>query len=175
MPNLTFGPPVVGKIRGSVEKPSSKYGKGTFDCHMMIAEPKKWVKEFKKAGCDLYCFHYEAAIDSSAAESPEEKTDARTSPRELIRYIHQQGMLAGIAIKPATPVDVLWELLENAQEEERPDVSLVRPCPFRIPAELLLDLEHNLAWEGVYEGNMDQKNSVVLTQSLLPFSRWSWS
>jgi ribulose-phosphate 3-epimerase len=47
----------------------------------------------------------------------------KTSPRELIRYIHDNGMLAGIAIKPATPVDVLWEILESPIDKERPDVS----------------------------------------------------
>lgn len=122
VPNLTWGPPIVAKIRGHVEKPTEGFGKGTFDCHMMIAEPKKWVKEFKKAGCDLYCFHYEAAF-SSAAESPEAKSDEKTSPKELIRYIHDQGMLAGIALKPATSVDVLWEILESEDPKERPDVS----------------------------------------------------
>jgi ribulose-phosphate 3-epimerase len=121
VPNLTFGPPIVVKIRGHVDKPTEKYGKGTFDCHMMIAEPKKWVKEFKAAGCDLYCFHYEAA-HSSAAESPEAQSDEKTNPRALIRYIHEQGMLAGIAIKPSTPVDVLWDILENPAQEEKPDV-----------------------------------------------------
>merc|ERR1711939_540874 len=58
-PNITFGAPVVTKIRSHVDRPTAKHGKGTFDCHMMIAEPKKWVKEFQNAGCDLYCFHYE--------------------------------------------------------------------------------------------------------------------
>ncbi|ROT37035.1 ribulose-phosphate 3-epimerase [Sodiomyces alkalinus F11] len=125
VPNLTFGPPVVVKIRSHVVKPTEDYGKGTFDCHMMIAEPKKWVKEFKKAGCDLYCFHYEASIDSSAAESPEEVTDRRSSPRELIQYIHEQGMLAGIALKPATPVDVLWDILASPEKLERPDMVLI--------------------------------------------------
>lgn len=38
MPNITFGAPVVTKIRSHVAKPSEKHGKGTFDCHMMIAE-----------------------------------------------------------------------------------------------------------------------------------------
>ncbi|KAK5655435.1 hypothetical protein OQA88_5706 [Cercophora sp. LCS_1] len=124
VPNLTWGPPVVAKIRPHVEKPAQHYGKGTFDCHMMIAEPKKWVKEFKNAGCDLYCFHYEAAF-SSAAESPEVTTELKTNPRELIRYIHDLGMLAGIAIKPATPVDVLWDVLDSPHEKERPDMVLV--------------------------------------------------
>ncbi|KAI1862270.1 uncharacterized protein JN550_010277 [Neoarthrinium moseri] len=124
VPNLTFGPPVVAKIRKHVDKPSAKYGRGTFDCHMMIAEPKKWVKEFKNVGCDLYCFHYEAAF-SSAAESPEGKSDAKTNPKELIRYIHDQGMLAGIALKPATGVEVLTEILESSDEKERPDMVLI--------------------------------------------------
>ncbi len=38
VPNMTFGAPVVTKIRPHVHKPSQPNGKGTFDCHMMIAE-----------------------------------------------------------------------------------------------------------------------------------------
>lgn len=38
-------------------------------------------------------------------------------------------MLAGIAIKPDTKVDVLWDILENPQQEERPDVSAAPACP----------------------------------------------
>lgn len=87
-------------------------------------QPKKWVKEFQKAGCDLYCFHYEAAVSSTAAESPESTSDAKTNPKELIRYIHDQGMLAGIAIKPDTKVDVLWDILESDVEAEKPDVGV---------------------------------------------------
>ncbi|KAI9171484.1 Prolyl 3,4-dihydroxylase ofd1 [Paramyrothecium foliicola] len=124
VPNITFGAPVVAKIRKHVDKPTKSYGRGTFDCHMMIAEPKKWVKEFQKAGCDLYCFHYEAAF-SSDAESPEETSDKKTNPKALIRYIHDCGLLAGIAIKPDTSVDVLWDILENTEEKERPDMVLV--------------------------------------------------
>lgn len=88
---------------------------------MMIAEPKRWVREFKDAGCDLYCFHYEAAF-STAAETPSAQSNDKTNPKDLIRYIHSLGLLAGIAIKPKTDVDVLWELLENPVENERPDV-----------------------------------------------------
>lgn len=123
VPNMTFGAPVVTKIRSHVDRPTTAQGKGTFDCHMMIAEPKKWVREFKKAGCDLYCFHYEAAISSTAAEEPSATSDKKTSPKELIRYIHSEGMQAGIAIKPSTKVDVLWDILENSNKEEVPDVS----------------------------------------------------
>ena len=122
VPNITFGAPVVSTIRPHVSRPSTRYGKGTFDCHMMISEPKKWVKDFQKAGCDLYCFHYEAAMESTAATSPEESSKEKTSPKEMIRYIHECGMAAGIALKPETGVDVLWEILESPDARERPDV-----------------------------------------------------
>jgi ribulose-phosphate 3-epimerase len=133
VPNMTFGPPVVTKIRSHVDRPTTAKGKGTFDCHMMIAEPKKWVRDFKKAGCDLYCFHYEAAISSTAADSPSGKSDKKTSPKELIRFIHSEGMQAGIAIKPSTPVDVLWDILESPNKQEVPDVSTCSPAPPRSP------------------------------------------
>ncbi|KAF2727259.1 ribulose-phosphate 3-epimeras-like protein [Polyplosphaeria fusca] len=125
VPNITFGAPVVTKIRSHVDRPTGAYGRGTFDCHMMIAEPKRWVRDFQKAGCDLYCFHYEAAVSSTAADTPAGTSDAQTSPKELIRFIHELGMQAGIAIKPKTPVDVLWDILENPVSEERPDMVLV--------------------------------------------------
>ncbi|KAH0829778.1 hypothetical protein FOPE_10778 [Fonsecaea pedrosoi] len=38
VPNITFGAPVVSKIRPHVERPQKPGGRGTFDCHMMIAE-----------------------------------------------------------------------------------------------------------------------------------------
>lgn len=38
VPNMTFGAPVVTKIRSHVERPKAACGRGTFDCHMMIAE-----------------------------------------------------------------------------------------------------------------------------------------
>ncbi|EHY61142.1 Ribulose-phosphate 3-epimerase [Exophiala dermatitidis] len=126
VPNLTFGPPVVTKIRSYVDRPNRPFARGTFDCHMMIAEPHRWAKNFRDAGCDLYCFHYEAAVSSVAATDPEDKTTTRpTSPKELIRYIHELGMQAGIAIKPETSVDVLWDILETEVPEERPDMVLV--------------------------------------------------
>lgn len=86
------------------------------------SKPKKWVRDFQKAGCNLYCFHYEAAVTSSAAEEPSARSDRPTNPKELIRFIHQHDMQAGIALKPETPVDVLWDIMENAEEAEVPDV-----------------------------------------------------
>ena len=85
----------------------------------------RWASEFQKSGCDLYCFHYEAATTSVAAKEPADKdTSEKCTPKGLIRYIHELGMQAGIAIKPETSVDVLWDILATDIPEERPDVSL---------------------------------------------------
>jgi len=110
VPNITIGAPVVTCIRGSVDR-SEDWSKGVFDCHMMVAEPQRWLEDFKKAGCDLYCFHYEAAEQSKAPHTPSE---------ELIKQVHALGLKAGVAIKPDTPVDVLYPLLDG--EGEKPDV-----------------------------------------------------
>ncbi|KAA8908936.1 hypothetical protein FN846DRAFT_1027715 [Sphaerosporella brunnea] len=83
VPNITIGAPVVTCV---------------FDCHMMVAESQKWVQDFKKAGCDLYCFHYEAAEASQASHAPS---------AELVKQIHAAGMKAGVAVKPDTPVDMV--------------------------------------------------------------------
>ncbi|KAK4560858.1 RIBULOSE-phosphate 3-epimerase [Recurvomyces mirabilis] len=64
-------------------------------------------------------------MDSTAAESPETETDEKTSPKELIRYIHEQGMRAGVAIKPKTDVSVLYDLFDGDDKEEVPDMALV--------------------------------------------------
>lgn len=87
-------------------------------------QPKRWVAEFAKAGCNLYTFHYEAAVDSTAADTPFGKSDEKTSPEDMIRHIHSHNLLAGIAIKPGTPVDVLWDIFDTTDPLARPDVSI---------------------------------------------------
>lgn len=114
VPNITIGAPVVTAIRGAVER-NEDWSKGVFDCHMMIAEPQNWIDDFAKAGCDLYCFHYEAANVSM---------NPHTSPKELIKMIHACGMKAGVAIKPDTNVDVLYPLLDT-DNGKPPDMVLV--------------------------------------------------
>lgn len=44
----------------------------------------------------------------------------------MVRYIHEQGLRAGVAIKPGTEVEVLYELLDSASAEEVPDVGFMR-------------------------------------------------
>lgn len=89
VPNLTFGAPVVKCIR----KCSSK----TFDCHLMISEPLKYIDDFVKAGADIIDFHVES--DSPVAET--------------IEKIISGGCKAGLAVKPGTPIEAVFPYLEK--------------------------------------------------------------
>lgn len=81
----------------------------------------------------MYCFHYEAATSSVAAKDPaEQNVTEKCTPKGLIRYIHELGMQAGIAIKPETSVDVLWDILEAEDKTERPDVCVSRAQTLRL-------------------------------------------
>eukprot|EP00823_Brevimastigomonas_motovehiculus_P006814 TRINITY_DN578_c0_g1_i1.p1 TRINITY_DN578_c0_g1~~TRINITY_DN578_c0_g1_i1.p1 ORF type:complete len:241 (+),score=36.38 TRINITY_DN578_c0_g1_i1:25-723(+) len=81
VPNLTIGAPVVASVR--------KRTTGFLDCHLMVAHPEKWVKDFAKAGADQFTFHLEATDD----------------PNSLIETIKKTGMKCGISIKPKTAVE----------------------------------------------------------------------
>ncbi len=96
MPNITIGAPVVACLRKSIPKSDA-----LFDCHMMVSNPGQWVEDFAKAGCELYCFHYEAVNKGAHAA--------------LIKRIHELGMKAGVAIKPKTDVAVLYPLVEQIE------------------------------------------------------------
>ena len=54
VPNLTFGAPVVSKIR--------KVTKMFFDCHLMVNNPENYINDFVKAGADLITVHAEATL-----------------------------------------------------------------------------------------------------------------
>lgn len=47
MPNITFGAPVVAKIRKHVDRPTENHGRGTFDCHMMVAEVRFYAYTYR--------------------------------------------------------------------------------------------------------------------------------
>lgn len=97
VPNITLGQPIVTSLRKSiarVDDPDQTKHKAFFDCHMMVEEPEKWVPDFVRAGADQFTFHYEST----------------KNPLELIKLIKSLGIKAACAIKPGTPVDVLFEL-----------------------------------------------------------------
>jgi ribulose-phosphate 3-epimerase len=68
-----------------------------FDCHLMIAEPERYVDAFRDAGADIITFHYEA--------TPHQ--------HRLLRHLREIGAKAGIAINPGTPSAMLVDLLEE--------------------------------------------------------------
>jgi ribulose-phosphate 3-epimerase len=83
VPNITFGPGLIKRLR--------KIGKQPFDAHLMISEPGRYVDQFIDAGCDSITFHVEV-------DEPIEPT---------LLKIRKAGRLAGLAIKPATPLSAL--------------------------------------------------------------------
>ncbi|MBI3135253.1 MAG: ribulose-phosphate 3-epimerase [Bacteroidetes bacterium] len=93
VPNISFGFPVLAAM--------SKHAKKPMDVHLMIVNPDQYVAEFKKAGAHFLTVHYEAC----------------THLHRTIQLIKSEGMKAGVALNPHTPVSVLGELL--------PDLDLV--------------------------------------------------
>lgn len=87
--NISFGLPVIASLR----KNTGMF----FDVHLMIEKPERYISRFIDAGADLVTFHYEACEDCSSA----------------IDLIHSRGKEAGVSVKPGTPVDVIYPLLEK--------------------------------------------------------------
>jgi ribulose-phosphate 3-epimerase len=90
VPNLTFGAPVVKALR-SVDDELF------FDAHLMIENPKNYLKEFADAGVQLLTIHQEACGDETPA---------------MLKAIRKLGMQAGVSIRPKTPLGVLDNCLE---------------------------------------------------------------
>jgi ribulose-phosphate 3-epimerase len=87
VPNLTIGLPVVRAIKKATDIP--------LDCHLMITEPDRWAPAYAEAGAHNVTVHAEAAAD----------------PAKLARDLHAAGALAGLAIKPGTPLEPYIEIL----------------------------------------------------------------
>lgn len=90
VPNITIGAPVVKSLKGAV---SAK-----LDSHLMIENPLKYIPDFIEAGSDIVTFHIEAAKDAAI---------------ECIDLIKSAGRLAGISIKPDTPVSAVEPYIEK--------------------------------------------------------------
>lgn len=100
VPNLTLGPPIVKSLRAHTD--------GFLDCHLMVSRPAQWVADFAAAGADMYTFHLEAVDPGAGVDSP-----ANPEVVALIAAVHAAGMLAGITIKPGTPVQALAPYLDD--------------------------------------------------------------
>jgi ribulose-phosphate 3-epimerase len=88
VPNLTYGMPVVAAIRRLTDLP--------LDAHLMINHPAQYVDQFCEAGADSVTFHVEAVDD----------------PRPVLARIREQGVGAGIALNPETPLEAITDYLD---------------------------------------------------------------
>jgi ribulose-phosphate 3-epimerase len=88
VPNITMGPAIVKACRA--------VSKLTFDCHLMIEEPQRYIDRFIDAGADMISVHFE------------------TEPhlQRALQLIRDGGAKAGIAINPATPAESLTTAIE---------------------------------------------------------------
>ncbi len=87
VPNITFGPAVVGALREHSDLP--------FDVHLMIENPDQYIEDFVKAGADLLTVHVEATRHL----------------HRTICSIKEYGVEAGVALNPATPLASIEEIL----------------------------------------------------------------
>lgn len=87
VPNLTFGPQMVGRIQDVSTIP--------LDVHLMIDDPARWAPGYAELGAYSVTFHAEATDD----------------PAALARTLRAIGARAGLALKPGTPVEPYLELL----------------------------------------------------------------
>lgn len=87
VPNLTFGLPVVERVRAGTDK--------MLDIHLMIAEADRWAPAYAEAGAESVTFHIEAS----------------DAPIRLARQLRSLGARASMGLRPATPIEPYEDLL----------------------------------------------------------------
>lgn len=90
VPNISIGVPVLQSLASALPE-------AFYDTHLMIIRPQQYIEVFAKAGANGITIHYEA-------ESPVVET---------LRQIRSMGLRAGLSIRPATPVEEIFPLLEE--------------------------------------------------------------
>lgn len=89
VPNLTFGPPVIEKLRPHTKK--------LFDVHLMIAPVDPFIQDFAKAGADILTVHPEAGPHL----------------HRTLQAIRAAGMRPGVALNPGTPASVIEPVIDD--------------------------------------------------------------
>ena len=89
VPNLTFGPPVIEKLRPHTRKP--------FDVHLMIAPVDPFIEDFARAGANMLTVHPEAGPHL----------------HRTIQAIRGAGMRPGVALNPGSPVSLIEPVLDD--------------------------------------------------------------
>jgi ribulose-phosphate 3-epimerase len=89
VPNISFGFPVIKSLQKHAKKP--------LDVHLMIVQPERYIKEFKAVGAEILSVHYEAC----------------THLHRTLYAIKEEGMKAGVAINPHTPIHLLKDIIKD--------------------------------------------------------------
>lgn len=89
VPSISFGLPVLKTIRPYTDR--------IMDVHLMIEDPKRYIKDFAEAGADIITVHAEACKHLDA----------------VIDLIKSYGVMAGVAINPATPVSEIAHVIDK--------------------------------------------------------------
>ncbi|MFK8283287.1 ribulose-phosphate 3-epimerase [Capnocytophaga canis] len=89
VPNISYGMPVLEAINKHATKP--------LDVHLMIVDPDRYISTFKKLGSHILTVHYEAC----------------THLHRSVQAIKNEGMKAGVALNPHTPVNVLEDIIQE--------------------------------------------------------------
>ncbi len=87
VPNISFGQPMIAALR--------KYTDGFLDVHLMVREPGRYVEEFAAAGADMITVHAEACDHL----------------HRTLQQIRAAGKKAGVALNPATDINVIEYVL----------------------------------------------------------------
>ena len=89
VPNISYGLPIIEQIKKTTTK--------VMDVHLMIVHPDKYIADFKKAGADVLTVHYEACPHLHST----------------LQQIKAQGMKAGVALNPHTPINLLKDVIKD--------------------------------------------------------------
>lgn len=89
VPNISIGAPVIKAMKRVCSVP--------FDVHLMISDPLKYIEDFADAGADIITFH----------------TECESNINETINKILECGCKAALAVKPATPVEVVYPYIDK--------------------------------------------------------------
>jgi ribulose-phosphate 3-epimerase len=89
VPNITFGANMIETLRKLTDKP--------IDVHLMVVEPEHYVESFAAAGASAFTFHPEATVHV----------------QRQLDNVKKHGMLAGLALNPATPLAYAEEVVRD--------------------------------------------------------------
>jgi ribulose-phosphate 3-epimerase len=89
VPNLSFGGPIIHALRRITDRP--------LDVHLMVERPEQYIAEFADEGANVFTFHPEATVHVQ---------------RQLAE-VREHGMLAGLALNPASPLGQVEEVVDD--------------------------------------------------------------